>query len=133
MQVPVQLHQASPPDLHSEKGSIFCFLQQRTRVSISPPGCQRLLLSGFFHFCFFFFFNSSHPNACEAVSHHGFSLHFPNGYWRRRRGRQRMRWLDGNTDAMDMNLGKLRETVRDREAWRAAVHGVSKNWTRLGD
>ena len=55
MQVPVQLHQASPPDLHSEKGSIFCFLQQRTRVSISPHGCQCLLLSGFFRFCFFFF------------------------------------------------------------------------------
>ena len=88
MQVPVQLRQASPPDLHSEKGSIFCFLQQRTRVSISPHGCQRLLLSGFFRFCFFFFFNSSHPNGCEAVSHHGFSLHFPNGYWRWRRGRE---------------------------------------------
>ena len=52
---------------------------------------------------------------------------------RRRRGCQRMRWLDGITDAMNMNLGKLREMVRDREAWCAAVHRVTKNWTRLGD
>ena len=48
---------------------------------------------------------------------------------RRRRGRQRMRWLGVITDAMDMNLGKLREMVRDREAWHAEVHGVSKSWT----
>ena len=47
----------------------------------------------------------------------------------RRRGCQRMRWLDGITDAVNMNLGKLRETVRDREAWRAAVHGVTKSRT----
>ena len=52
---------------------------------------------------------------------------------RRRRGRQRMRWLDGITDSVHMSLSEVREMVMDREAWRAAIHGVIKSWTQLSD
>ena len=108
-----------------------------SRVPGGQKGTQSMLLNGCKLYTQDTSFLSPFPPFWTSISYLAVTekCHVTPSYrvWRSRRGQQRMRWLDGITDAMDMNLGKLQEMVRDREAWHATVHRVVKNQTQFGD